>query len=349
MRGGGRAHAWLALAVALLLVGAVGRRQRLRARRATATTSSTARSCSSRSCGSCHTLARAGTKGVSGPEPRPGLPAALARRLRAQHDRGHRPPPDPAPEPACRRSTRRPASGCRRCRPSLVTGEDAEDVAAYVADVGRQAGQGHRAAGARSAPAGRQGHAQEQDGTLDDPGRPHRRARLQVQGRRRRRRGAGQDRLQEHASIDHDIAVEGNGVDEKGEVVKNGGTSKVDGRPQARRVHVLLLRARPPRGRHGGQAHRQVGARGSAAPARARSPRRDVVLARARQKKHSEREPTMIMMSSATMIAAGRLLVGAPGQAVAVAAAVDARVDRVRGTGRSPSPGTSPIIRAPKM
>ena len=77
-------------------------------------------------------------------------------------------------------------------------------------------------------------------------------------------------------SAEHDIAIEGNGADSKGEIVDQGGTSRVHRRPQARRVHVLLHRARPPRRWHGRQAHRQVGRSAECARAsrRGAAPRR---------------------------------------------------------------------------
>ena len=41
---------------------------------------------------------------------------------------------------------------------------------------------------------------------------------------------AGQLKIESpnEATVDHDIAIEGNGVDEKGEVVSNGGVSEID-------------------------------------------------------------------------------------------------------------------------
>ena len=68
----------------------------------------------------------------------------------------------------------------------LVTGEDAEDVAAYVASAaakgGKDTGQLAQVGAAEA-----KGTAKAENGKLDDPGRPRRRAGLQV----RQRRGAG--------------------------------------------------------------------------------------------------------------------------------------------------------------
>ena len=58
------------------------------------------------------------------------------------------------------------------------------------------------------------------------PGRPVGAPRLQVRQRHGQRR-PGDDQVAEQGPIDHDISIEGNGVDEKGQVVKDGGTSQV--------------------------------------------------------------------------------------------------------------------------
>ena len=136
-------------------------------------------------CGSCHILARAGTKGVTGPN----LDQAFAR---AREDgfgsttfEGivHRQIGQPA-----RRAQVDPATG--KVLPlmpaNLVTGEDARDVAAYVADAVSKGGKDPGAL-AQIGAAEAKGTAKAKGGKLDDPGRPGRRARLRV----RRRRGAG--------------------------------------------------------------------------------------------------------------------------------------------------------------
>ena len=73
-----------------------------------------------------------------------------------------------------------------------------------------------------------------------------------------RRRGALEIDSKNDASIPHDIAVEGNGVNEKGETVQGGGISKVSATFKPGKYAVLLHGRRPPRGRHGRHAHRQV-------------------------------------------------------------------------------------------
>ena len=145
----------------------------------------------------------------------------------------------------------------------LVTGEDAQRRRRLRGQRGRQPGKDTGRARASVGGKRAKGTAKEKNGVLDDPGRPDRRARLHVENATA---SAGQVEIksQNKSSIDHDIAIEGNGVNENGQVVKNGGDVEGHGRPQARHLHVLLLGPRPPRGRHGGQAHRQVAA---AAPA----------------------------------------------------------------------------------
>ena len=61
-------------------------------------------------------------------------------------------------------------------------------------------------------------------------------------------------------TTDHNIAIPATGSTRR---ARSSRRRHLDGhrRPQARHLHVLLLRARPPRGRHGRQAHRQVAGR----------------------------------------------------------------------------------------
>jgi plastocyanin len=108
---------------------------------------------------------------------------------------------------------------------NLVTGQDASDVAAYV---GMVAGAGGKDTG-RLASIGvkkAQGTAQAKAGVLDIPTDPsgqlaYRFASAQAPA------GKLTVDSKNDASIPHDIAIEGNGVNVKGPVVQNGGTSKV--------------------------------------------------------------------------------------------------------------------------
>ena len=72
-------------------------------------------------CASCHTLKAVNARGVTGPEPR----------------RRHRPTPEKRKQSEARvlEAIKNGGTGQRRMPANLVAGEDAEDVAAYVADV----------------------------------------------------------------------------------------------------------------------------------------------------------------------------------------------------------------------
>ena len=118
--------------------------------------------------------------------------------------------------------------------------------------------------------------AKEADGKLDIPADPSG-ALAYTFGRRQASAGQVEIDSQNKSSIDHDISIEGNGVNEKGEVVKNGGVSKVsvDLKPGSYTFYCSV--PGPPRGRHGRQAHREVTA--AARPAAARASSRVVLLA----------------------------------------------------------------------
>ena len=174
-------------------------------------------------CGTCHTLARANSKGVAGPN----LDEAFTRSRQ-----------DGMPSSTFRGVVERqilnpninsqidPQTG--KVLPSMpakiVTGADARDVAAYVAqsvavpgkDTGRLAQVGAQEA---------QGTAKAQNGTLDipvaDAGLSYKYKDAETP--------AGQVTIvsKNPQPTDHNIAVDGNGVDQKGPVVKGGAESKV--------------------------------------------------------------------------------------------------------------------------
>jgi plastocyanin len=174
-------------------------------------------------CGSCHTLARAGSTGVTGPN----LDEAFARAREDGFGQDtfegvvHRQILHPAIRAQVDPQTKKqlplmPAD--------LVTGEDAEDVAAYVASAAAKGGEDTGAlaqVGAKKA----EGTAKEKGGTLTIPANPDGQTAYQFADAEAK---AGQITIRSpnESSVDHDIAIEGNGVDEKGEVVKNGGVSQ---------------------------------------------------------------------------------------------------------------------------
>jgi plastocyanin len=175
-------------------------------------------------CGSCHVLARAGTTGVVGPN----LDAAFQRAradgfgestfeglVYAQIDNPNR---NPSVDPA----TKRP----QPVMPAdVVTGEDAEDVAAYVASAagkpGEDTGQLAQVGGGRA-----EGTAEAENGTLEIPADPNGGLFFEFA---ETTAPAGRLTVQSpnESSIDHNIAIEGNGIDERGPVVKDGGVSEI--------------------------------------------------------------------------------------------------------------------------
>jgi plastocyanin len=106
----------------------------------------------------------------------------------------------------------------------LVTGSEVEDVAQYVAQSAGKPGKdtGPLAqVGAKKA----QGTAQEKNGTLSIPVVPGG-GTAYVFATAQAKAGKVTIESKNPQPVDHDIAIEGNGVNDKGEVVSNGGTSK---------------------------------------------------------------------------------------------------------------------------
>ncbi len=174
-------------------------------------------------CGTCHTLARADSKGTAGPNldeafarsRQDGMPSARSAASWTARS---------STRTSTLRSTRRPEGRCRRCRPSSSTGHDARDVAAYVAqsvavpgkDTGRLAQVGAQEA---------EGTAKAQNGTLDIPVAD---AGLVLQVHRRRGpRRPGHDRLQEPAVAPTTTSPStATGSTRRAPVVKGGADSK---------------------------------------------------------------------------------------------------------------------------
>jgi uncharacterized cupredoxin-like copper-binding protein len=176
-------------------------------------------------CGSCHTLARAGTTGVSGPN----LDAAFrqSRRdgLKETTFEGvvYRQILDPA-----RNKQVDPRTGRETLLmpAKLVTGDAAQDVAAYVASAAAKPGKDTGVLGTIGVQRSNR-TAQAENGELDIPADPggglaYTFASAEAEA------GAVKIRSKNDSSVDHNIAVQGQGVDEKGPVVKDGATSEVD-------------------------------------------------------------------------------------------------------------------------
>ena len=180
-------------------------------------------------CGSCHTLARADAKGVVGPNldeawqqaEKDGLGRSTYEGL--VHKQILQPNRIPQVDPATGKELQlMPAN--------LVTGEDAEDVAAYVAYAAARPGDD----AGRLADAGQQQSdavATAENGTLDIPAVPSGGLAYEF-GRAEAEAGPLTINSVNESSVDHNIALEGGGVNEEGEVVKDGGTSTVEAEVQ---------------------------------------------------------------------------------------------------------------------
>ena len=175
-------------------------------------------------CGSCHVLARANSTGVVGPN----LDEAFQRARKDGFGQDtfeglvHR----QILQPAIRQQHDPQTGKLLPLMPAkLVTGEDAEDVAAYVASAagkpGKDTGELAQVGAAKS-----KGTAKEKDGTLTIPADPSGALAYQFADAQAK---AGQVTIRSpnESSIDHDISIEGNGVNEKGPVVKDGGVSEL--------------------------------------------------------------------------------------------------------------------------
>jgi mono/diheme cytochrome c family protein len=175
-------------------------------------------------CGSCHVLNRAGTKGVTGPN----LDQAFARSREdgfgestfkgVVHRQILQPNKFPQVDPATGKTLPlMPAN--------IVTGEDAKDVAAYVASAVSKGGKDPgRLASIGAAEA--KGTAKASNGKLEIPADPDGALAYKFANAEA---PAGQLEIdsKNDSSTPHDIAIEGNGVNEHGEIVQGGGVSRV--------------------------------------------------------------------------------------------------------------------------
>jgi plastocyanin len=175
-------------------------------------------------CARCHVLARAGATGVTGPN----LDEAFQRARKdgfgestfegLVHAQILNPGINPQYDPETReQGAFMPAD--------LVTGEDAEDVAAYVASAAGKPGDDTGALA--EVGGGPEGTAEAENGVLSIPAAESGALYYQFADATAPP-GALRVESVNESSVDHDIALEGNGVDEKGDVVSNGGTSQFE-------------------------------------------------------------------------------------------------------------------------
>ena len=177
-------------------------------------------------CAACHTLARAKSQGVVGPN----LDEAWQQADKDGFGRStyegivHKQILYPSNNPQIDPQTGKPYP--QPMPPNLVTGQDAKDVAAYVAQAAAAPGED----GGRLAQAGQQKSdavATAENGTLSIPADPGGAIAYEFGSAEA---PAGQLTIdsENEASIPHNIAVEGDGVDEVGPEVSGGGTSEIE-------------------------------------------------------------------------------------------------------------------------
>jgi plastocyanin len=172
-----------------------------------------------KSCGSCHTLSRAGTKGNVGPN----LDLAFARSLRdgLGRDTVRGVVTEQIDHPA-----RLPKTSPVFMPAKLVEGKLAHDVASYVASVASLPGKDAGRLGSAVAAAGAGKPVAAKGGKLDMPADPNGQL-AYITKVATAPAGSLEIDSKNASGTPHDIALEGNGVSEKGKTVSNGGVSTI--------------------------------------------------------------------------------------------------------------------------
>jgi mono/diheme cytochrome c family protein len=176
-------------------------------------------------CASCHTLARADAKGVVGPN----LDEAWQQSERDGLGRStfeglvHGQILHPNRNPSVDRVTGKEVPPMPA---KIVTGDDAQDVAAYVASAAANRGKDTGRLATAGAPE-QKPLAKAQGGKLEIPADPNGALAYEFKDAE-----APAGRLEidsvNDSSTPHDISLEGSGVNDKGDVVQDGGTSKIN-------------------------------------------------------------------------------------------------------------------------
>jgi len=173
-------------------------------------------------CGSCHVLNRAGTKGTVGPNLDLAFQQPLKDGMRRSgirgvvHDQILYPPNFELDE-----GGKRP-DGSQPMPAKIVTGDDADNIAAYVASVVSKPGKDGGLLAKAVPQAGGGAPAKAQNGTLSIPADPNGQLACQTK-QATAPPGKLTVQMQNKSSTPHDIVIDGKG---KGEVVQGGGTSK---------------------------------------------------------------------------------------------------------------------------
>jgi mono/diheme cytochrome c family protein len=170
-------------------------------------------------CGACHVLRRAGTTGAVGPNLDEAFQRARVDGFSSSTIEGmvHRQILYPA-RSAQDTGARMPAK--------LVEGDDARDVAAYVAAVAARSGDDSGLLAEAGKPKGAGKTAEAASGVLEIDTDPSG-ALAYLFGAANAPAGALTLKSKNASSIPHNIAIEGGGVNEKGEVVQDGGVSEI--------------------------------------------------------------------------------------------------------------------------
>jgi plastocyanin len=176
-------------------------------------------------CGSCHVLQRAGTTGVTGPNLDQAFQQARKDGFGESTFEGivHRQILQPA-----KNAQVDPKTGkvLPEMPAKLVTGDDAEDVAAYVASAVAKAGEDAGAL-AQVGAAKAEGTAKAENGKLEIPADPGG-ALAYTFADATAPPGQLEIDSPNESSVPHNIALEGNGVNEEGPVVQGGDVSTID-------------------------------------------------------------------------------------------------------------------------
>jgi plastocyanin len=175
-------------------------------------------------CGSCHQLDRAGTKGNQGPNLDQAFQQSLSDGIKRSTLEGvvHRQILYPN-----RRAQQDPTTQklLIAMPAKLVKGDLANDVSAYVASVASKSGKdGGRLADIGSAQA--KGTAKAKNGSVEIDADPTGQLAFQVASASAPA-GSLDIKMVNKSQTGHNIAIKGQGVDQKGQIVKGGGTSQV--------------------------------------------------------------------------------------------------------------------------
>ena len=168
-------------------------------------------------CGSCHVLARAGTQGIQGPNLDQAFRQALTDGMGRDGVRG-----------AVREQIDHPAMVASDSRaympPDVVRGRTAENVAAYVAEAVARRGEDTGLLAEAVPKAGGGKPAVAENGEVEIPAT----AQLAYETKKAEAE-AGKLTIKSPnpSGTPHDIALEGDGVNEKGKVVSNNGVSEI--------------------------------------------------------------------------------------------------------------------------